>query len=81
MSNIDRNYAATGGSIGGDRAIPVDAGLSAKSKHKENKEMRRFLIGMLIGFGIGVLGTSPTLTAPVSGLVIGKATQLGQVAE
>jgi hypothetical protein len=34
------------------------------SKHKENKEMRGYFITMFVAFGIGVVGTSPTLTAP-----------------
>jgi hypothetical protein len=41
--------------------------------------MRGIFIAILIAFGI--VGTSPTLAAPVSGAVIDKATQLGQVAE
>jgi hypothetical protein len=43
--------------------------------------MRGIFIAMLIAFGIGFVGTSPTLGAPVSGAVIDKAAQLGQVVE
>ena len=43
--------------------------------------MRGIFIAMLIAFGIAFVGTSPTLGAPVSGAVIDKAAQLGQVVE
>ena len=43
--------------------------------------MRGIFVAMLIAFGIGVVGTSPTLTAPVNCAVIDQAAQLAQVAE
>jgi hypothetical protein len=43
--------------------------------------MRGIFVAMLIAFGIGVVGTSPTLTAPVNGAVIDQAAQLAQVVE
>jgi hypothetical protein len=43
--------------------------------------MRGIFVAMLIAFGIGGVGTSPTLAAPVNGAVIDQAAQRGQVVE
>ncbi len=43
--------------------------------------MRAIFIAALVALGIGLVGTSPTLAAPASGVVIGNAAHLNQVVD